>query len=163
MWHQFEHKLTVLNVDSVIRKSDIASRYQFPLRRLPSGDTASQQAFMCLKNWIYDCTHHHERCRKDLVQNYSPKRLLEVTSSQISLRENLAAGIKYACLSHCWGPEGVAFKLEDSTFEALKSGIVLSALPKTFSDAVDVCLRLNIRFIWIDALCKLCCSLDCQT
>ena len=86
-------------------------------------------------------------------KHYMPKRILEISSHQLVLREYLASRRQYACLSHSWGPNGVSFQLKTSTLGALKQGISISALPKTFRDAVLVCIRLGIRLIWIDALC----------
>ncbi|KAK4452578.1 hypothetical protein QBC34DRAFT_292928, partial [Podospora aff. communis PSN243] len=34
-----------------------------------------------------------------------------------------------------------------------RKGIPFAALPKTLQDAITVCRRLSIRYIWIDALC----------
>jgi len=37
---------------------------------------------------------------------------------------------------------------------ALVGGVVRARLPKTFRDAVDICSKLGIRYIWIDAICQ---------
>jgi hypothetical protein len=47
----------------------------------------------------------------------------------------------------------VAFKLTSANLGTLKHGIELSILPKTFRDAVWICSRLQITYLWIDALC----------
>ncbi|KAH6644484.1 heterokaryon incompatibility protein-domain-containing protein [Boeremia exigua] len=135
--------------------SDISSRYPFPYRYLPSGDTSSQQAFSCLKRWIDTCTQSHERCNRIPAQKYVPKRLLEIKTGKVYLREQLAPGTQYACLSHCWGPHGVSSKLTRDSLPAYQQGLEYSQLPKTFRDAVQVCLRLDISHLWIDALCIL--------
>ncbi|PQE20746.1 heterokaryon incompatibility protein [Rutstroemia sp. NJR-2017a BBW] len=60
----------------------------------------------------------------------------------------------YACLSYCWGTD------LDNNVKTLKAnlkqhldGILISVLPKTIQDAVLVCQRLGIRYLWVDALC----------
>ncbi|KAJ8113563.1 hypothetical protein OPT61_g4331 [Boeremia exigua] len=134
---------------------DIASRYSFPFRPLPSAHTASSQAFACLNQWIEACSRSHLSCSKSKDQNYAPKRVLEIKDGKVFLREHLAPGIRYACLSHCWGPQGVAIKLNRHTLDTFKCGYNSLELPKTFQDAVQVCERLNIPNLWIDALCIL--------
>jgi hypothetical protein len=98
--------------------------------------------------------HSHSKCKASLP-GYVPKRVLEITQRGIILRENLFGCIRYACLSHCWGADGVAFKLTSTNLGTLKHGIEPSILPKTFRDAVEICSRLQIPYLWIDALCML--------
>lgn len=136
------------------QNADIASEYEFSRRYLPSGNTASLQAFRRLENWITTCVHSHNKCNESLP-GYVPERVLEITQRGIVLRENLSDCIRYACLSHCWGADGVAFKLTTANLGAFQHDIELSILPKTFRDAVNICSRLQIPYIWIDALCML--------
>jgi hypothetical protein len=146
----------VLNdrVDTPPQHATIASEFEFSRRHLPSGDTASLQAFQCLENWITTCVHSHSKCNAS-IPGYTPKRVLEIKQHGIVLRENLSKCIRYACLSHCWGGDGVAFKLTSANLGTLKHGIEPSVLPKTFRDAVEICSRLQIHYLWIDALCML--------
>ncbi|KAF2823903.1 HET-domain-containing protein, partial [Ophiobolus disseminans] len=62
---------------------------------------------------------------------------------------------KYACLSHCWGPQGSPLQLNRGTVQTLRAGIARERLPKTFRDATDICCKLGISYLWIDALCIL--------
>lgn len=59
---------------------------------------------------------------------------------------------RYAALSYCWGGS-LPIKLDSSTAPGLKSKIELDLLPRTFQDAIYVCQRLSIRYLWIDSLC----------
>ena len=43
--------------------------------------------------------------------------------------------------------------LTSQSEELLRTGIRIRDLPKTFKDAVFVCLKLNIRYLWIDSMC----------
>jgi hypothetical protein len=97
--------------------------------------------------------HHHHRYCFSQVASLLPKRVLELTDDWFFLRENLNIRSTYACLSHCWGPNGLTFKLTKSTLGAFKDGTAISKLPRTFMEAAQLCLRLGIRYIWIDALC----------
>ncbi|EUC31439.1 hypothetical protein COCCADRAFT_6686 [Bipolaris zeicola 26-R-13] len=60
---------------------------------------------------------------------------------------------RYVCLSHCWGPEGPTLQLTSTTESDLRQGVDLDTVPRTFSEAAKVCLKMGIRFLWIDALC----------
>lgn len=84
-----------------------------------------------------------------------PKRILEIAAEHVFLREQPASPAPYACLSHCWGPNGPAVKLTAETFKCLREGLSIHDLPKTFQDAVEVCRHLGIHYVWIDALCKI--------
>lgn len=73
-----------------------------------------------------------------------------VCASEASRRE-------YVALSHCWGDLSVEEKkahctTQDNIGQRLK-GFNLSALPKTFQDAVEVTRELGILYLWIDSLC----------
>lgn len=126
----------------------------FPRRCLSSGNTESAQAFLCLNSWISACTRFHKCCSQSLNTVFSPKRILEIFGRKVVLRLGIADGVRYACLSHCWGQQGVTFKLTQGTLATLTGGVEVQSLPKTFRDAVDVCLRLGLSFLWIDALCR---------
>jgi hypothetical protein len=58
----------------------------------------------------------------------------------------------YCTLSHCWGKVHI-IQLRQETNDALRSGISLERLPKTFREAVLATKRLGVRYIWIDSLC----------
>ncbi|KAH6625472.1 heterokaryon incompatibility protein-domain-containing protein [Boeremia exigua] len=144
--------------------ADIVRKHLFPTDHVFGGDTSSLHSTRCLVQWLDDCTQNHPDCRRDAyrkptahkgasVEYNLPKRILEIYGSRVVLRERLASKDSYICLSHCWGSKGVTFRLESSTIQMLKASVSISALPKTFRDAVLVCLRLGFRFLWIDALC----------
>ena len=82
------------------------------------------------------------------------------------LREDLAQKRHpYACLSHCWGPsprrpQSNILKTKRSTLEQFKIEVPWHELTKTFKDAIEICRRLNIDYLWIDSLCILLDSVD---
>ena len=144
---------------------DTVPIYKFHPLPLIAFDTSSLASTRQIYDWLDDCSRNHPYCRKghlkttemqgdSSLKHYMPKRILEISGHQLVLREHLASTRQYACLSHSWGPDGVPLQLKTSTLGGLKQGISISALPKTFRDAVLICLRLGIRLIWIDALCE---------
>ena len=60
----------------------------------------------------------------------------------------------YATLSYCWGNDQM-FTLNSGNIHQFKIGIGTQNLSQTVKDAVDVAVRLGLRYLWIDALCIL--------
>lgn len=58
----------------------------------------------------------------------------------------------YACLSYCWG-ECQAGQANSSNLLSNLEGIPLDDLPSTIVDALWLCHRLRIRYLWVDRLC----------
>jgi hypothetical protein len=91
---------------------------------------------------------------------YTPTRLLSVShrsqdgsDDRIRLIEPWPAfSSPFAALSHCWGQSRPAVTTK-ANYASRQSGTRLSDLPRTFQDAVWVCRRLGIGYIWIDSLC----------
>lgn len=133
---------------------DIAAHFPFPRYHLPCGDTSSDEAMDSIKNWIDECSERHSIYCSDQTAKGLPKRVLELTDDHFYLREDSTLVSRYACLSHCWGARGSPLQLRKENIATLKQGMPTSKMPNTFKDAVDVCLRLRICFLWIDALCK---------
>jgi hypothetical protein len=83
-------------------------------------------------------------------------RFLEIKKNTVLLttRTDMALSAGYACLSHCWGSGADIVKtLGDNLQTHLSEGIRIDVLPATFKDAVEICRRLHIAFLWIDSLC----------
>lgn len=60
----------------------------------------------------------------------------------------------YATLSHCWGREDIkTTKTVSANIDARLVNLPLSDLPDSFRQAVFVCRRLGVRYLWIDSLC----------
>ncbi|KAI0150066.1 HET-domain-containing protein [Hypoxylon sp. NC0597] len=123
-----------------------------PERNTLSGNTCSEQTFWLIETWIQDCFSEHERCSTPFQSSYFPKRVLDVRNGHLVLREELNE-TRYACLSHCWGPSQSPIKTLTTTIDDFKREIPSPALSKTFQDAVDICRRLCIDYIWIDSIC----------
>ena len=58
----------------------------------------------------------------------------------------------WASLSHCWGREPLVTTTR-ANLARHQSGIAMADLGRTFQEAVHVARALEIRFLWIDALC----------
>ena len=61
---------------------------------------------------------------------------------------------EYLALSYCWGkPQPLATTLRKKNFVQLKTGILLSSLAETIQDAIVLCRKLDVGYLWVDALC----------
>ncbi|GJD00545.1 HET domain-containing protein [Colletotrichum higginsianum] len=58
----------------------------------------------------------------------------------------------YVALSYCWGGDQ-ALKCTQANLQALERDVPFKGLPKTLRDAVEVCRRLQVAYMWVDALC----------
>ncbi|KAF7516247.1 hypothetical protein G7054_g14242 [Neopestalotiopsis clavispora] len=119
--------------------------------------TNSDRTLSRAETWLRECTENHRGCGKQ-VSSFFPKRLLDLRGRRIRLIDTSQTCIQdpYVCLSHRWGCE--QHRRLQSTVRSVedhKQEILYTALPKTFQNAVDVCRRLAVDYLWIDTLCIL--------
>jgi hypothetical protein len=86
-----------------------------------------------------------------------PTRVLDVGNEKdqiIKLKITGESDIQgpYLTLSHRWG-DNTVYKLTEPKLENFKTGIHVADLPRTFTQAIEVTRRLQIRYLWIDSLC----------
>ncbi|RYP45740.1 hypothetical protein DL768_007948 [Monosporascus sp. mg162] len=77
-----------------------------------------------------------------------PNRLIDLSGNndQVLLVEQFETSMPYAALSYCWGENiCTTVKTTRGNIEQFRKG--------TIRDAIIVCRLLNIRFLWVDALC----------
>ena len=120
--------------------------------------TDSEQSFALARRWVGECVGEgHPNCRRENGGEVTlPTRVLDVghaVSQDVVLVET-GGGMegRYATLSHRWEPV-LAFKTTRANLDLQKRGIGFNTLPATFREAVVVCRKLGIRYLWIDALC----------
>jgi hypothetical protein len=106
--------------------------------------------------WLEECYRDHESCPKP-GSKFMPTRLLEITvaggGKSVRVVETTSREEQpYAILSYCWGGDQKV-KTTRHNLEQMKSGIDLDSLPATLRDAIQVTMGLDMRFLWVDALC----------
>ncbi|OAL46681.1 HET-domain-containing protein, partial [Pyrenochaeta sp. DS3sAY3a] len=107
---------------------------------------------------IEQCVACHSSCGSQGIaqRSFVPARLLDVQGedpSRVKLVDTKSdIPLPYCTLSHCWGGLDVR-KLTRDSERALRTGVLIKELPRTFKDAVDVCRELNVPYLWIDSLC----------
>jgi hypothetical protein len=132
-------------------------------RRLPSLKTLSDENVGMMHSWIRSCKSTHGACRRAPGSSpWLPTRLLDVGSDDgsreprvIETKDLSTTDTPYAALSHMWGDVENAAPLQTMKFnyDTVKQNVSNRKLPQNFADAVEVCRKLSIQYIWIDSLC----------
>ncbi|KAI0378857.1 heterokaryon incompatibility protein-domain-containing protein [Hypomontagnella monticulosa] len=79
-----------------------------------------------------------------------------VLGEDLAKRTSRAEKVQYAALSYCWGTASEAAAQAVTGKETIAqrcSGIPEEELTPVIRDAIEICRTLNIRYIWVDALC----------
>ncbi|KAI0438015.1 heterokaryon incompatibility protein-domain-containing protein [Xylaria telfairii] len=117
--------------------------------------TGSQEIYQMIQEWLGFCKSQHPACikRKELR---IPTRLLDVgfdhTNDVRVVLGNSIGDVEYATLSYCWGLVHQLMLLPENEGEFMKR-ISFDSLSRAGQDAVTVCRRLAVRYLWIDAIC----------
>lgn len=87
-----------------------------------------------------------------------PSRLVGVGypgDKRVYLRQTKGEKGAYITLSYVRGsgPSGKIPETKKSNVAELEMGILVSSLPKTFQDVITITRKLNVPYLWIDALC----------
>lgn len=125
-----------------------------------SGDTSSPEAFAKARYWLQHCVDDHKGCASNTNVRL-PTRLVRIRRdpfthlTTIKLVETNNSFGRYACLSHCWGPQGSSSLLRTTSanYKAHLNTIPIQSLPRTFQHALITTRRLGLDLIWIDSLC----------
>ena len=145
-----------LTLDTVLTATISTLQDKTPLRFLPS-TTSSDTTFALVKEWLTDCLDRHHECKSnhsnDKDNFLTQVRFLRLTDDKAFLFTH-ASPDRYVCLSYCWGAKANMPKLLKENLTKRKAdGIVIADLPQTFKDAIDICRRFGVNYLWIDALC----------
>jgi hypothetical protein len=114
-------------------------------------DSLSKRSITRVDEWMHTCERYHE-CAAWGAR--LPTRVLDVGNSgaHIQLKETAGELNTYACLSYCWGTQA-HLRTTTANLVVHRDGIALASLPKTIADAISICKRLEIPYLWVDALC----------
>lgn len=123
----------------------------------PPSNSSDPAIIALVQAWMSNCSTKHTRCDRG-SSSYRPPRLIEITNDRIRLVTTNMVNknefeAPYATLSHCWGTNPTFLTLTEQNLRRLHDRIGCEELPKTFQDAVLVCQRLGLRYLWIDSLC----------
>ena len=153
--------LADLDQDDVMLHVFVAPGVKSPLPTIRTLDpvathSSSDESFALARRWLDDCVNNHENCRTD-TDPPLPTRAIDIglDGKVPVLVETKGATGRYATLSYCWGKTGrkEQLKTTEETLHAHTTEIPVDKLPQTARDAIEICRRLEIPYLWIDALC----------
>ncbi|KAI0187194.1 heterokaryon incompatibility protein-domain-containing protein [Xylaria flabelliformis] len=118
--------------------------------------TRSEDTFQQIRTWIKECkTQHSKQECRSYSETTLPNRIVVIgkkPDDPVSLWETQGACGRYSCLSWCWG-RATSFKTTRQNLSSHKIQIPWAQIPPTFQNAIEISRRLDIHYIWIDALC----------
>jgi hypothetical protein len=137
--------------------------------RLDDGYDRYNAVFDQIQMWRHECDSTHD-CKqitpgRGLIQTKSsiyPTRLIKVgsgDSAQICVQNKDAIDLQengiplYLALSYCWGENPKLFCLTEENEKDLRQKFMLKDLPKTIREAIIICRRVNVPYLWVDSLC----------
>lgn len=142
-----------------------------PITTLVKGSTLGKQlqsdACMAVASrWLEECMLQsglaHKNCPK-VTLYLMPSRVINVGpadgSKEPYLQDTKGSTGQWVVLSHCWGST-VAMTTTKATLQLRQEKIPLSALPRSFQDAVVITRKLGFVHLWIDSLCIIQDSVD---
>jgi hypothetical protein len=132
----------------------------FPVRTpIEAINTGDKRCLEMAASWLRTCMRDHKDCNTNLGLAHSvvlPTRVIDTSGGTIQLVSNVegTAGQSpsYMTVSHKWMSSGMT-KLLRCNLGEMQQGIHTQSLPAVFRDAVSLARALEIRYVWIDALC----------
>lgn len=121
--------------------------------------SGSEECLSVLQSWFSECEASHKLCRP-IKPPRLPSRVIDVglnvsNQADASLVETESQLGEYMALSYCWGDPKVhqVLKTLRSNIDEFKEAIRFDSLPRTLQQAVMLARILQIRYLWIDAIC----------
>ncbi|KAK4441926.1 heterokaryon incompatibility protein-domain-containing protein [Podospora aff. communis PSN243] len=135
----------------------------FGTRSHTNGPPLSPSALRWVRERLSSCSSAH-RCllSRESPGTFLPTRLLSLSKLPngvvrvhlVNSQTESPRPDKYATLSHCWG-DHLSCTTTTGNLRERFSGIPWADIPKTFRDAIQYCIELDITYLWVDSLCIL--------
>ncbi|EFQ36147.1 heterokaryon incompatibility protein [Colletotrichum graminicola M1.001] len=107
-----------------------------------------------IRSCVDTCDSEHALCKQPTLR--MPARVLDVgrmDDNQVQLVDTASMMVSpYVALSYCWGESNHLLTTEKN-FQDMTTGIYVAEFPQTIRDAVEVTRRLNLKYLWVDAIC----------
>lgn len=106
-----------------------------------------------LKSMLKYCEKNHTECGSDIEHFTESMRVIDLKDMCVTLA---GRDCRYCALSYVWGKNpGTWLNLLKDNVGSLgnKNALINAPLPKTVRDAMQLCLELGERYLWVDSLC----------
>jgi hypothetical protein len=129
-----------------------------PIKAAVPHSTGSTSSYTQAVRWISYCEALHSRCAKS-PKSAGPRRLVDIGTNKsrfaqrVKLIETNDVKYQYVCLSHCWGDSISPCSTTTTSYEENIQDIPWEKLSLTFQDTIAFARKLQVRYIWIDAIC----------
>lgn len=119
--------------------------------------SGSEACHSLAASWLKDCIENHPTCGVPGPVPL-PTRVIDVgdaNSSEPRLVESRGLHDNYVALSYCWGDPQVHPRMRTlkTNYDDHMRCIEYSSMPRTIQDAVTICRKLGVQYLWVDALC----------
>jgi hypothetical protein len=124
------------------------------LSGIPS-NSGSQECSELARLWLQTCFCSHTSCfRNKEILSTLPTRVLHVGDSLGNPTLQLGANKldRWVALSYCWGGNS-DFVLTKKSYNRMLHGVPVDEFPATIRDAIIITRALDIKYLWVDALC----------
>ncbi|KAK3389946.1 heterokaryon incompatibility protein-domain-containing protein [Podospora didyma] len=120
----------------------------------------SDESFAFIRACLDSCLSRHFFCRRPVPPPPMPRRVLRIDKKKLAQDGRIMLyepqgefRADYIALSHCWGKHQPLRMLTLNRESFIQAGIPLTKLSAVFRDAVEVCRRMDLEYLWIDSLC----------
>jgi hypothetical protein len=97
-----------------------------------------------IRTCVEECAFEHTvTCRTDFPGAYRPLKVIDCRSRKVV---DFPHGVRYLALSYVWGAE-------QSAESIINQEMLPDSVPKTILDAIEVTLKLDIQYLWVDRYC----------
>lgn len=111
--------------------------------------------------WLKECANHHHECSEKRLKLDERLKRLPDGFMLIDVKErkivNGDKGFQFVALSYVWGnkPNDAKLRATAKTIKRLRcrNGVAAHELPATIEDAIQICIKLGERYLWVDRLC----------
>lgn len=119
--------------------------------------SGSEACHSLAATWLKDCVENHPTCGVPGPVPL-PTRVIDVgdaNSIEPRLVESRGLHDNYVALSYCWGDPEIHPRMRTlrTNYDDHMRCIKYSSMPRTIQDAVTICRKLGVRYLWVDALC----------
>lgn len=119
--------------------------------------SGSEACHSLAASWLKDCIENHPTCGVPGPVPL-PTRVIDVgdaNSTEPRLVESRSLHDNYVALSYCWGDPEIHPRMRTlkTNYDDHMRCIEYSSMPRTIQDAVTICRKLGVQYLWVDALC----------